>query len=197
MGVWSLVQKDLMEKEMATHSSILACGTPWTEEPGMLQSHEIPKEMDTTYQLNNNLRDTKHMYIQSFIRNSQSESESGSGVSDSSQPHGLHSLWNYPGQNTAVDSFSLPRGSSQTRDQTQLSHIEGGFFTSWAIREAHNSQSLEQLTWPSKGKWRNTLWYIHTTEYYHAIKRMHSIQLLTHMMICQNSKWLYWVKETK
>ena len=28
----------LMEKEMATHSSILACRIPWTEEPGRLQS---------------------------------------------------------------------------------------------------------------------------------------------------------------
>ena len=27
-----------MEKEMATHSSILAWRTPWTEEPGRLQS---------------------------------------------------------------------------------------------------------------------------------------------------------------
>ena len=27
-----------MEKEMATHSSILARKTPWTEEPGGLQS---------------------------------------------------------------------------------------------------------------------------------------------------------------
>ena len=31
-------QKDPLEKEMATHSSILAWKTPWTEEPGGLQS---------------------------------------------------------------------------------------------------------------------------------------------------------------
>ena len=30
--------KDLLEKEMATHSSILAWEIPWTEEPGGLQS---------------------------------------------------------------------------------------------------------------------------------------------------------------
>ena len=30
--------KDLLEKEMATHSSILAWRIPWTEEPGGLQS---------------------------------------------------------------------------------------------------------------------------------------------------------------
>ena len=36
--VQSLDQEDPLEKEMATHSSILAWGTPWTEEPGGLQS---------------------------------------------------------------------------------------------------------------------------------------------------------------
>ena len=57
-----------MEKEMATHSSILACRIPWTEEPGGLQStgsqrvghdwatslthsylHEIPKIVSPKY----------------------------------------------------------------------------------------------------------------------------------------------------
>ena len=33
----SLGQEDALEKEMATHSSILAWGSPWTEEPGGLQ----------------------------------------------------------------------------------------------------------------------------------------------------------------
>ena len=33
----SLGQEDPLEKEMATHSSILAWGIPWTEEPGRLQ----------------------------------------------------------------------------------------------------------------------------------------------------------------
>ena len=36
--VRSLGGKDLLEKEMATHSSILAWKIPWTEEPGGLQS---------------------------------------------------------------------------------------------------------------------------------------------------------------
>ena len=34
----ALGQKNPLEKEMATHSSILAWRTPWTEEPGGLQS---------------------------------------------------------------------------------------------------------------------------------------------------------------
>ena len=36
--VQSLGREYLLEKEMATHSSILAWRTPWTEEPGGLQS---------------------------------------------------------------------------------------------------------------------------------------------------------------
>ena len=36
--VQSLDWEDLLEKEMATHSSILACKIPWTEDPGGLQS---------------------------------------------------------------------------------------------------------------------------------------------------------------
>ena len=36
--VQSLGQEDLLEKEMVTHSSILAWKIPWTEKPGGLQS---------------------------------------------------------------------------------------------------------------------------------------------------------------
>ena len=36
--VQSLGWEDPLEKEMATHSSILAWRIPWTEEPGRLQS---------------------------------------------------------------------------------------------------------------------------------------------------------------
>ena len=36
--VQSLDQEDPLEKEMASHSSTLACKIPWTEEPGGLQS---------------------------------------------------------------------------------------------------------------------------------------------------------------
>ena len=38
MQVQSLGQEDPLEKEMATHCSILAWEIPWTEEPGRLQS---------------------------------------------------------------------------------------------------------------------------------------------------------------
>ena len=41
--VQSLGQEDLLEKGMATHSSILAQGIPWIEEPGGLQSMGLQK----------------------------------------------------------------------------------------------------------------------------------------------------------
>ena len=51
-GMWetriqSLGREDLVEKEMATHSSILAWKIPWTNESGRLQSMGVA-ESDTT-----------------------------------------------------------------------------------------------------------------------------------------------------
>ena len=51
--IQSLGREDLLEKEMATHSSILAWKIPWTEEPGRPQSMGSQKvrETSTTEQL--------------------------------------------------------------------------------------------------------------------------------------------------
>ena len=46
--VWSLGREDPLEKEMATHSSILTWKIPWTEEPSRLYSPWGHKESDTT-----------------------------------------------------------------------------------------------------------------------------------------------------
>jgi len=51
--VQSLGQEDPLEKEMATHSSILAWRIPWTEEPGGLQSKRLQKSW-TKQHLNKN-----------------------------------------------------------------------------------------------------------------------------------------------
>ena len=48
--VRSLSREDPLEKEMASHSSILAREIPWTEEPGGPQSVG-PQESDTTERL--------------------------------------------------------------------------------------------------------------------------------------------------
>ena len=50
--VQSLGQEDPLEKEMATHSSILAWKILWTEESGKLQSVKSVKSQSQTQQLN-------------------------------------------------------------------------------------------------------------------------------------------------
>ena len=49
--VQSLGREDPLEKEMATHSSILSWKIPWIEEPGRLQSMWGCKELDMTKRL--------------------------------------------------------------------------------------------------------------------------------------------------
>ena len=68
-----------------------------------------------------------------------------------------------PGKDTGMGCHALfPRGSSQSRDQTQISHITGRFFTIWAMKKAHyckwflslNLEGVIQkhwLDWPSLG----------------------------------------------
>ena len=50
MWVQSLGWEDLLEKEMATHCSILAWKIPWTEEPGGHNPYGL-KESDTSGRL--------------------------------------------------------------------------------------------------------------------------------------------------
>ena len=47
MQVQSLGGEDPLEKEIATHSSILAWKIPWTEEPGELQSRGLQRVAKT------------------------------------------------------------------------------------------------------------------------------------------------------
>ena len=64
--------------------------------------------------------------------------ENDSILFDSLWPHGLYSPCNSPGQNTGVGSCSLLRGLFPTQglNPGQVSPIAGGFFISWATREA-------------------------------------------------------------
>ena len=52
-GVWSLGWEDPLEKEMETHSSIIAWEISWTEEPCGLQSmgsQRVPRDLVTKQQ---------------------------------------------------------------------------------------------------------------------------------------------------
>ena len=62
--VLSLVQEDPLEKERATHSSILAWRAPWTEEPGGLQSMGC-KESDMTA---DNTKESPHGLLTNYIK---------------------------------------------------------------------------------------------------------------------------------
>ena len=78
----------------------------------------------------------KNSFTTYFIINLLGQQKSLSRVRLFVTPQTVYSSWNFPGQNMGVDSHSLLRGSSKPRDWTQVSHTEGGFFTSWVTREA-------------------------------------------------------------
>ena len=80
------------------------------------------------------------------------ESESCSVFSVSFPPHGLYRQWDSPGWNTGVGSLSFLQGSFQHRDQTHVSHIGGGFFTSRTTREALISMIKVQTHTPCFGR---------------------------------------------
>ena len=75
------VWEDHLEKEMATHCSILAWETTWTEEPGRLQFMGL-QELDTTSRL-------KGFPGTSDGKESEKGKWSCSVVSSSLRPHGL------------------------------------------------------------------------------------------------------------
>ena len=76
--VRSLGWEDPLEKEMATHSSVLAWRISWTEEPGGLQSRGL-QEFDTTEQLS-----THHKYAPSW------------GTADVRAVHQTPAIWTCP-----------------------------------------------------------------------------------------------------
>ena len=56
----------------------------------------------------------------------------------------LSHVWLFATQVRILERVASPfsRGSSQLKDRTQVSHIAGGFFTSWATREAQEYSSV-------------------------------------------------------
>ena len=102
-----------------------------TGRPGLLQSMGR-KESDTNEWLkksNNNLR--------CCLQGLSPKSVSRSVVSTSLRPHRLYSPWNSPARILESVAYPFSRRSSQPRSQTGVSHTAGGFFTNWAMQEAH------------------------------------------------------------
>ena len=81
-------------------------------------------------------------WLVSWFSASESESEICSVVSDSLWPHGLHSPWNSPGQNTGVGSLSLLQGIFPTQGSNpDLPHCR------WVLYHLSHKGSPRILEW--------------------------------------------------
>ena len=81
------------------------------------------------------------LFICVYLRNTWSESESRVQL--------FGTPWILQARILEWVAFPFSRESSQPRDQTQVSHISGTFFTSWATREAQ--EYWNGLPFPSPG----------------------------------------------
>ena len=135
MWVWSLSQEDPMEKEMATHSSILSWEIPWTEEPGGLQStgsqrvghnwvHAHTHTHTHTHKLSYipfiKVKGTLVIQLRPTLCN----------PLDYTSVYGI-----LQAKILELVSIFFSRGSSQPRDSTQVSCIAYKFFTVWTTIE--------------------------------------------------------------
>ena len=76
----------------------------------------------------------------------ESESASCSVIFHSLQPHQAPLSMEFSGQEDEWVAIPFSRRSSRPRDRTQVSHIAGGFFTSWAAREVQ--EILKWVAYP-------------------------------------------------
>ena len=127
-----------LEKEMATHSSVLAWRIPGTGEPGGLPSmgsHRVGHNWSdlaaaTAYHDRKiNVLHILEVYIYLKVKVTQLCLTLCDPMD--STVHGILQV-----RILEWVAFPFSRGSSQPRDWTQVSCIAGIFFTSWATREA-------------------------------------------------------------
>ena len=118
--------EDLLESEMALHSSILAWRIPQAEEPGGLSPWGF-KESDRTEQLS-----TWEVKWKSLSR-----------VRLFATPWTDYTVhWLLQARVLERVAFPFSRGTTQPRDRTQVSRIAGRFFTNWAMREAQKYKEV-------------------------------------------------------
>ena len=79
-------------------------------------------------------------------------------------------------------SYPFSRGSSQPRNWTRLFWMAGGFFTNWAIREAHG------ILHSTKKKWAIKTWTMMKTE-------MHITQWKTHLKRLDFKSMTFWKRQ--
>ena len=128
---WRWLNKDLWGARMGSHTA--SAGHEginlWFSE--MISDNYLMGSVGW-FQANNGLEGFRKRVCSAGCETS--EIGSCSVMSDSLWPHGLYSLI----QATILEQVAFPfsRGPSQPRDWTQVSHIVGGFFSSWTTREA-------------------------------------------------------------
>ena len=137
--VWSPGWDDPLEKQMATHSSILDQKIPWIEEPGRLQSMGswgvryflATKSPPQGYIVQ------QEKYNQYFIIavNYKVKATQLCLALCNPKDYIVHGI--FQARILEWVAFPFSRGSFQPRDWTQVSHFAGRFFTSWDTRKAH------------------------------------------------------------
>ena len=141
--VWFLGWEDALEKEMATHSSLLTWEIPWTEGPGGLQSmrlqrvrHDWEKNHLSIISLSiyqpsillalfvwRTMTDTLLLLLLSCF------SRIWLCVTPWTVAHQAPMFMGFPRQELEWVAISFSRASSWSRDQTRISCIAGRFFT--------------------------------------------------------------------
>ena len=116
-----------LEKEMVTHSSILALKIPWAEEPGRLQSMQLQKNQ-------NDLGTKQHLKYVVFS----SACPTLCSPVDCSLP-GFSICGIFQARGPEWVAISFLGGSSRSKDQTEVVRIAGRHYILWATREAPQS----------------------------------------------------------
>ena len=127
--------EDLLEKEMAIHSSILAWKIPWTEKPGRLESmgsHKVGHDWMTSLSLFFFKLNIVYTWVLSEV--AQLCLTLCNPMHCSLPASSLHGILQVRILEWVAISFS--RGSSWPRDLTRVSCIAGRCFNLWATREA-------------------------------------------------------------
>ena len=126
---------------MATHFSILVWEISWTEEPGGLQSMVKVKVAQSCLTLCDPVDYIVHGILQPRILEwvaipfSRGSSHPGDWTLQADSFYQL----SHKGSSRILEwvAYPFPSRSSRSRNWTRVSCIAGGFFISWATREAH------------------------------------------------------------
>ena len=151
MWIQSLNWEDALEKEMATHCSILAWKIPWTEDPSRLQSmgsQRVGQDWATSLHYWVEGRSLKGRRLHKVTPGKKVKVKVAQSYL-TLWSHGLYNPWNSPGQNTGVSGLSLHPGDLLNSGiKPRSPAFAGRFFTSWATREAQDTwrQGLLRLS---------------------------------------------------